>query len=292
MFPAIERRRTFDAGDLAYLANLCHNCGECLYACQYAPPHEFGIDVPRTLAELRVQSYEDCCWPRPLARAFRRQGALTALALAAGFTPLLLFALRRGSIGGADGTPVRTPSFYAVMPHGVMVGIFGLVGLFVLVAMVVALRRFGHAIAGPDAPRSAGGGHPCRQRRGHLAASARERLRLRLGRRGTHALAPLVASRHVRRVRAVLRLDVGRGDLSHRLRVGGPLFVRERARDPGHGRRHRAAGRPDRAVVARRGRDPSLGAAAQQGMDEALLLLLWLTSTDGASAAPPLRTTR
>ena len=41
--------------DLAYLANLCHNCGECLYACQYAPPHEFGINVPRTLAELAAR---------------------------------------------------------------------------------------------------------------------------------------------------------------------------------------------------------------------------------------------
>src|SRR5512134_2087904 len=76
VFPAMERRQTFTAGDLAYLANLCHNCGECLYACQYAPPHEFGIDVPRTLAEVRLQSYEDYCWPPSLARAFRRQGPL------------------------------------------------------------------------------------------------------------------------------------------------------------------------------------------------------------------------
>jgi Fe-S oxidoreductase len=50
VFPAMEERREFARVDLAYLANLCHNCGECLYACQYAPPHEFGINVPRTLA--------------------------------------------------------------------------------------------------------------------------------------------------------------------------------------------------------------------------------------------------
>ena len=52
---------TFARVDLAYLANLCHNCGECLYACQYAPPHEFNINVPQTLAQLRVRSYEDYC---------------------------------------------------------------------------------------------------------------------------------------------------------------------------------------------------------------------------------------
>ena len=39
VFPAMERRLDFATGDLNYLANLCHNCGECYYACQYAPPH-------------------------------------------------------------------------------------------------------------------------------------------------------------------------------------------------------------------------------------------------------------
>ena len=32
VFPALEQRRQFEAVDLTYLANLCHNCGECLYA--------------------------------------------------------------------------------------------------------------------------------------------------------------------------------------------------------------------------------------------------------------------
>ena len=71
VFPAMENRLSFAKGDLAYLANLCHNCGECLYACQYAPPHEFGINVPRTLAEIRLESYEEYCWPRFMAAAFR-----------------------------------------------------------------------------------------------------------------------------------------------------------------------------------------------------------------------------
>ena len=57
VFPAMERRREFTAGDLGYLANLCHNCRACFYACQYAPPHEFGINLPRALAELRAETY-------------------------------------------------------------------------------------------------------------------------------------------------------------------------------------------------------------------------------------------
>ena len=90
VFPAMERRTAFPAADLHYLANLCHNCGECLYACQYAPPHPFGVNLPRALAEVRAESYERYCWPRPLAEAFRRQGGAVALGLTAAFTVLLL----------------------------------------------------------------------------------------------------------------------------------------------------------------------------------------------------------
>ena len=55
VFPAMEERTVFGKADLTYLANLCHNCGECLYACQFAPPHEFGINVPQTLARIRLR---------------------------------------------------------------------------------------------------------------------------------------------------------------------------------------------------------------------------------------------
>src|SRR5882724_5098750 len=83
VFPAMEERLVFKPGDLTYLANLCHNCGECLYACQYAPPHEFGIDVPKTMSKLRVESYESLAWPSFAAVAFRKPWLATWLALAA-----------------------------------------------------------------------------------------------------------------------------------------------------------------------------------------------------------------
>ncbi|MBV8249280.1 MAG: tricarballylate utilization protein TcuB, partial [Comamonas sp.] len=37
VFPAMTRRLEFGKADVHYLANLCHNCGACLHACQYAP---------------------------------------------------------------------------------------------------------------------------------------------------------------------------------------------------------------------------------------------------------------
>ena len=78
VFPAMERRREFADTDLTYLANLCHNCRACFYACQYAPPHEFGVNLPRTLAELRAETWEEYAWPGFLARLFRRNGTVVA----------------------------------------------------------------------------------------------------------------------------------------------------------------------------------------------------------------------
>jgi citrate/tricarballylate utilization protein len=141
VFPAMEERLTFAATDLNYLANLCHNCGECLYACQFAPPHEFGIDVPRTFAAIRLRSYEEYCWPRWLGGAFRSHGVATALALTAALT-VLMFAAVSTMNAGALRRSNPAGDFYAVVPHAVMVALFGTVGLFVLTAMGIGVTRF------------------------------------------------------------------------------------------------------------------------------------------------------
>jgi citrate/tricarballylate utilization protein len=115
VFPAMEKRQSFAAGDLNYLANLCHNCSECYYACQYAPPHEFAVDVPKLLTEIRARSYRQYAWPGALAR-----GTFVCLVIAAG---LIL-------------------SIHSVLSHGVLVGLFGGVSLFVLIAFAVGFARF------------------------------------------------------------------------------------------------------------------------------------------------------
>jgi citrate/tricarballylate utilization protein len=139
-FQAMEQRLTFASADLNYLANLCHGCGECLYACQYAPPHALAINVPKTFARLRVASYAQYAWPAPLGAAFRHQGAMTALLLAAVMIALLLGATVALNGGGLL-EPGASADFYAVVPHGVMVLLFGGVGLFVLVALAIGAAR-------------------------------------------------------------------------------------------------------------------------------------------------------
>src|SRR4029077_3978795 len=79
VFPALEPPLAFADHDVHYLANLCHNCGACLYACQYAPPHEFELNFPRVLAQVRKETYGKYAWPRFLAAAFDRNGIVVAL---------------------------------------------------------------------------------------------------------------------------------------------------------------------------------------------------------------------
>jgi citrate/tricarballylate utilization protein len=150
VFPAMEQRLTFAKADLNYLANLCHNCGECLYACQYAPPHEFGINVPRTLAKIRLRSYEEYAWPQPLAAAFRHHNLATGLLLAAGLMAVMFAAAFVGN--GARLQDAGTAGdFYAVVPHGVMVTLFSVVGLFVVAALSIGVTRCRRDIASPTA---------------------------------------------------------------------------------------------------------------------------------------------
>jgi citrate/tricarballylate utilization protein len=141
VFPAMEQRVTFGKADLVYLANLCHNCGECLYACQFAPPHEFGINVPQTLAGIRLQSYQQYCWPSFMGAAFGRNGVATALLIAAAFS-VLLFVAARMADPDAFTQPPSAGDFYSVVSYGAMVSVFGAVGLYVVAALAIGLRRF------------------------------------------------------------------------------------------------------------------------------------------------------
>jgi citrate/tricarballylate utilization protein len=83
----MEMRRSFSDGDLNYLANLCHACGACYTDCQFSPPHEFDVNVPKTFAIARAESYAAYAWPQAFSGAFARNGLaisiIAALSVAA-----------------------------------------------------------------------------------------------------------------------------------------------------------------------------------------------------------------
>src|SRR6478609_3397266 len=139
VFPAMTRRLEFGKADLHYLANLCHNCGACLHACQYAPPHEFAVAFPQAMARVRGESYQQYAWPAAFGALYRRNGTVVALALAAALALFLVLAARMA--GPAFGQPLAG-NFYAVFPHNVLAAVFGLAFAFAVIALGVGVRRF------------------------------------------------------------------------------------------------------------------------------------------------------
>lgn len=140
VFPAMARRLEFGKADTHYMANLCHNCGSCLHACQYAVPHEFAVNVPTAMAKVRAQTYADYAWPKTFGRLYSRAGEVTALALAAGLALFLgLATTMRGD--GLLHEPLQG-NFYAIFPHNLLAALFGAVFLFVVIALSVAVARF------------------------------------------------------------------------------------------------------------------------------------------------------
>lgn len=140
VFPAMTRRLEFAGADLHYLANLCHNCGACLHACQYAPPHEFGVNIPQAMARVRADTYASFAWPSALAGLYRRCGVTVALALSLGLALFLTLALARH--GQLLHAPVPGGNFYAIFPHGWLVAMYAPVFAFVVMALGVGVARF------------------------------------------------------------------------------------------------------------------------------------------------------
>ena len=183
VFPAMELHREFKDADLSYLANLCHGCKGCYYACQYAPPHAFGINLPQAFAQVRHDSYAQHAWPAGAGTLFARNGTLVSLVAALAIALVLL--LTPGT-GGAHTGP---GAFYAVIPYGVMLAVAGATFLYALLAICMAVRSFWRASggAGPVGVRAwlkalhdaatlknlGGGGHGCNDRDGSFRAERR-----------------------------------------------------------------------------------------------------------------------
>lgn len=152
VFPAMTQRLEFGKADINYLANLCHNCGACLHACQYADPHEFDVNIPRTLAEVRLNTYTEYAWPKYLGSLYKRNGLVVALASAASLA--LFFVLTVMMTGTLIHAPL-SGDFYAVFPHNMLVAMFGTVFGFAILALGVGATRFARQISPGKASLSA-----------------------------------------------------------------------------------------------------------------------------------------
>ena len=140
VFPAMTRRLEFGASDVHYLANLCHNCGACLHACQYAPPHEFQINVPRAMAKVRLETYTAYAWPSSFGTLYKNNGLWIAITLAFGLT--LFLQMTANFLNGANALTLDLSNFYSIYPHNTLVSLFLPIFGFVVFSLFMGVRHF------------------------------------------------------------------------------------------------------------------------------------------------------
>ncbi|WP_448123918.1 tricarballylate utilization 4Fe-4S protein TcuB [Pseudomonas veronii] len=150
VFPAMTRRLEFSQADIHYLANLCHNCGACLHACQYAAPHEFAINVPKAMAKVRLDTYAEYAWPQAMGTLYRRNGLTLALASGAGLSLFLCLTLM---MMGNLFTAMPGGNFYGIFPHNTLALMFGAVFGFAVLALALGVRRFWRNVSPVEASR-------------------------------------------------------------------------------------------------------------------------------------------
>ncbi len=134
VFPAISRERAFSETDINHLANLCHNCRGCYYACQYTEPHEFAINLPQALAEVRQENWQDYATPAIVGKVFHQHG--TAIALVVMISMAFIIGLMSYAV------PANGEGFYGILSHNTMVSIFLPAFMFPFISIAISIRRY------------------------------------------------------------------------------------------------------------------------------------------------------
>jgi len=142
VFPAMELRRTFTKADLTYLANLCFDCRDCYYACQYAPPHEFAMNVPKLMSQLRTETYREFSSPAIFSALFRKNGLAVSLITLAALAIIVLLVLALKGPGILFGIHLGEGAFYRVVPFAAMTIPALIMALYGLTVLLMGAVRF------------------------------------------------------------------------------------------------------------------------------------------------------
>jgi citrate/tricarballylate utilization protein len=139
VFPAMTKRLEFNQADIHYMANLCHNCGACLHACQYAPPHEFGVNIPQAMAQVRLETYQKFATPHAFGKFYQKAGITIVSLLVVAFIAFMLLA---STLHGNNLFAHYQGNFYAIFPHNFLAVIFGSVFVVAFVLLYFGIRKF------------------------------------------------------------------------------------------------------------------------------------------------------
>lgn len=143
VFPVAERRRSLTSGDVAFLANLCHDCRACHAICPFKAKsrHGRGIDIPALLSEVRSETYAWFARPRKLWRLLTGPRPVWSVAV----LTLLFFALVATTTGNPARIVDRHPearSFYDVIGYLWLVVPASVVTAYLLVALSLGVYDF------------------------------------------------------------------------------------------------------------------------------------------------------
>lgn len=139
VFPAMTQRLEFTQADIHYMANLCHNCGACLHACQYAPPHEFGVNIPQAMAQVRLETYQQFAVPASFGKIYNKTG----IPLVSGMSVLFFILMLVGVwLNGTDLFGQYQGDFYAIFPHNFLAMLFGSVFITAFILLGLGIIKF------------------------------------------------------------------------------------------------------------------------------------------------------
>ncbi len=142
VFPAMELRTEFGKKDLVHLANLCHDCRGCYYACMYVPPHEFAVNLPQVLSAIRVETYREYGWPRVLSRLLGGGVRSILIASVLGVLAMLGLVFAFGEPRSLLVAETGEGSLFRILPYAAMVVPFLALSGFVVIVMIGGLVTY------------------------------------------------------------------------------------------------------------------------------------------------------
>ena len=150
VFPALERRVDLTKADMVQLANLCHDCRECFYACMYAPPHDFGVNTPQLFSAIRREHADELSrFSVGLGRHEREPLRAGIVSTSIAFVVVLVIAAATVGLSGVWRAHTTAASPYGVIPYAAIL-IVGVASLGLGAALMLwQARRFWRSIGEP-----------------------------------------------------------------------------------------------------------------------------------------------
>lgn len=142
VWDVIEYRREFSKGDIEYMANLCHDCGQCFDVCPFTPPNEFSIDIPTILSEVRTHTYEEYATPAVASVLFDKRVRFSLILLGLSFSGLLVAYFLMGNPTRILDSFSGKGSFYEIFPNIFLDAAGTILALFFIVAWLASGLMF------------------------------------------------------------------------------------------------------------------------------------------------------